>query len=144
MSTFETNVRAAAVDTLGDYAQAQSVPLNITSARPRSIKAPAAYVDRMSEALAYPAGINPQRTVTCELVLLHGSFDDEDAAAQRDAFVDGYIAAVVADVHAAGPQSTLGVVAVEDDPTFIPDWLPREQQQVYFATRITLEGYQGD
>ena len=46
MSSFEANVRAAAVDTLGDYAQAASVPLNITSARPRKISAPHAYVDK--------------------------------------------------------------------------------------------------
>ena len=31
-----------------------------------------------------------------------------------------------------------------DLPAFVSDWLPPDQQQVYFATRVQLEGFAGD
>jgi hypothetical protein len=141
--SFEGDVRAACITTLDAYATAQSVKLQTYRGRPRSIKPPTAFVDLVRETIVY-VGHMMQRTVQADVVLLHGLFDSGEATDQRDTFVDGYIDYVRGQVHAAGPQTTLGVVSTEDDPTYVPDWLPREEQRTYFATRITLEGYAGD
>lgn len=141
---FQTDVRAAAMTTLDAYASAASVKLATYAGRPRSIQPPHAFVDAMRETIAYLGPISKQRTVQADVVVIHGSFDSADSAAQKDAFVDGYVDYVTNNVHAAGANTTLGVVSTEDDPTFVPDWLPLDQQRVYYATRITLEGFAGE
>lgn len=140
---FQADVRAASLETLGDYATAQSVKLQRYAGRPRTINPPTAFIDVMRETIVY-VGHLMQRTVEADVILLHGSFDSAEAVAQKDAFVDGYIDHVRSDVHAAGASTTLGVVSTEDDPTFVPEWLPPAEQRTYYATRITLEGYAGD
>ena len=145
---FQADVRAAAMTTLAAYATAQSVKLQAYPGRPRSIAPPTAFVDAMRETIVY-VGHMMQRTVQADVILIHGSFDSADSADQKDAFVDGYIEYIrdpSTGFHAAGANTTLGVVSTEDDPTFTPDWLGRENggERTYFATRITLEGYQGD
>lgn len=143
---FQADVRAAAVTTLGAYATAQSVKLQTYAGRPRSLAPPTAFVDKMSEDIVY-TGHMMSRTVRADVVLIHGTFDSADAAAQKDGFVDGYIAYIrdpSTGFHAAGANTTLGVVATEDDPTYVPDWMPREEQRAYFATRMTLEGFAGE
>jgi hypothetical protein len=140
---FQADVRAAAMTTLGAHASAASVKLQTYAGRPRSIHPPTAFIDVVRETIVY-LGHLMQRTVQADVVLVHGSFDSADAAAQKDAFVDGYIDYVRGNVHAAGANTTLGVVSTEDDPTFVPDWLPQADQRVYYATRITLEGFAGD
>ena len=59
--------------------------------------------------------------------------------------MDGFVAWVDANVHAIGPNTTIGAISVEDDPTYIPDWIsrrrPRTRPASYYATRIALEGY---
>jgi hypothetical protein len=137
---FQEDVRAAAVTTLGAYASAQSVKLQIYPGRPRSVNPPTAFIDVMRETIVY-VGHMMQRTVQADVLLIHGSFDSKEAVEQKDAFTDGYIAYIRDNVHSAGANTTLGVVATDDDPTYRPDWLPREEQRTYFATRITLEGY---
>jgi hypothetical protein len=140
---FQTDVRAAAITTLEAYATANNVKLNTYRGRPNvTLTPPHAFVDLERETIVY-VGHLMQRTVQVDLVLVHGLFDSGEAVDQRDAFVDGYIDYVRDNVHAAGARTTLGVVSTEDDPNYIPDWLPREQK-VYFATRMTLEGYAGD
>lgn len=142
---FQADVRAAAITSLGSYATAASVKLATYAGRPRTIAPPHAFVDTMRETIAY-TGAQMQRTVQADIVLVHGSFDSADSADQKDAFVDGYIAHV-RDTYrfgAAGDNTTLGVVSTEDEPTFVPEWLPISEQRVYYATRITLEGYAGE
>lgn len=141
---FQADVRAAAVTTLGAHATAASVDLQIYPGRVRSIHLPTAFVDTMRETIVYLGPISKQRTVQTDLVLIHGSFDSADAAAQKDAFVDGYIDYLTVNPHAAGANTTLAVVSTEDDPTFVPDWLPLAEQRTYYATRITLEGFAGE
>lgn len=141
---FQADVRAAAMTTLGAHATAQSVKLQTYAGRPRSLNPPTAFVDAMRETIVYLGPLSKQRTVQADVVLIHGSFDSADSAAQKDAFVDGYIEYVTGQVHAAGANTTLGVVATEDDPTFVPDWLPLAEQRTYYATRITLEGFAGE
>lgn len=141
---FQADVRAAAVTTLEAYATAASVALQVYPGRPRSLHPPTAFVDGMRETVVY-VGHMMQRTVQADIVVVHGSFDSADSAEQKDAFVDGYIDYVRdSGFHAAGANTTLGVVSTEDDPTFVPDWLERELQRTYFATRMTLEGYAGE
>lgn len=140
---FQTDVRAAAITTLEAYATANSVKLQTYRGRPRSIKPPTAFIDLERETIVY-VGHMMQRTVQVDILLIHGLFDSGEAVDQRDAFTDGYIDYIRDNVHAAGASTTLGVVATEDDPTWVPDWLIREEQRPYFATRITLEGYAGD
>ena len=138
---FQADVRAAAMTTLAAYATAQSVKLQTYPGRPRSIAPPTAFVDTMRESTTY-LGQVMQRTVQADIVLIHGSFDSKEAVEQKDAFVDGYYDHVRDNsMSAAGANTTLGVVSTEDDPTFVPDWLPISEQRVYFATRITLEGF---
>lgn len=141
--SFEGDVRTACITTLDAYATANNVALQTYRGRPASVKPPTAFVDLVRETIVY-VGHMMQRTVQADVVLLHGLFDSGEAVDQRDTFVDGYIDYVRDNVHAAGARTTLGVVSTEDDPTYVPDWLQREYQRTYFATRITLEGYQGD
>ncbi len=142
---FQADVRAAAITMLEAHASASSVKLATYPGRPRSIALPHAFVDLMRETIVYQ-GHMMQRTVQVDVVLLHGLFDSQEAVDAKDAFVDGFIDYVRGQVHAAGANTTIGVVSTEDDPTFIPDWLPRSENSLrpYYATRITLEGYAED
>ncbi len=141
---FQADVRAGVLQELSSYASAASVKLQIYAGRPRSLQPPTAFVDVMRETIVY-SGHVMERTVQVDIVLVHGSFDSADAAAQKDAFTDGFIEQVRSNTFsAAGANSTLGVVSTEDDPTFVPEWVPRDEQRTYYATRITLEAYQGD
>jgi len=140
---FQEDVRAAAISLLEGHAQAASVKLNTYPGRPRSINPPHAFVDVMRETIVY-TGHMMSRTVQADVVLVYGTFDSGEAVAQKDEFVDGFIDYVRDNVHEAGAATTIGVVSTEDDPTFVPDWLARELQRTYYATRITLEGFAGD
>jgi hypothetical protein len=142
--SFQADVRAGVLQELASYASAASVKLAIYAGRPRSIQPPHAFVDVMRETIAY-TGHMMARTVQVDIVLIHGSFDSDVAVTQKDAFVDGFIDQVRDNqFSAAGDNTTLGVVSTEDTPTFVPDWLPPNEQRTYFATRMTLEGFQGD
>lgn len=144
---FQSDCRAAAVTTLGAYATAANVALNVYRGRPRSVKPPHAFVDRLSETITY-VGHMMQRTVQVEVVILWGLFDSGEATDQRDAFVDGYTDYLrdQVDFAAAGANTTFGVASSEDEPNYVTDWIaPSERSAVvYFATRMTLEGYAGD
>lgn len=137
---FQEDMRDATVTMLAAHASAASVPLNVSSARPRLITPPHAFIDAVRESIEY-SGHLMQRTVQVDAVVVWGGFDSEDAAAQKDTFTDGFIDYVRGQVHAAGDSTTVGVSATEDDPTFVPEWLPRDEQRTYYATRITVEGY---
>ena len=141
MTTLRGAARTAAVDLLKDYGASAGVKLQTYRARPASIMPPTAFVDVVGEALSYPANVLPQRTVRVQVVLVHGLFDSGEAVDQADTFVDGFVDWVTSAVHAAGGNTTIGVVEVEDDPTFVPEWMAPEKQRTYFATRIVLEVY---
>lgn len=136
-------MRAAAVDLLTGYGAAAGLKLQVYPARPRSIAAPCAFVDQFSESVVYSGPAQIQRTPRCEVIVLHGLFDGKEAADQGDAFVDGFLDWVTDRVHAAGGNTTIAAIEIEDEPTFVPDWQPVEAQRTYFGTRITLEGYAG-
>jgi hypothetical protein len=148
--TLRVDMRTACVALLTDYtASASPVPkMQIYRARPRTVSAPSAFVDVVRETRVYQGVQLVQRTMQADVRILHGpreigggSFDSGDAVDQADRFVDGFVAWVDANVHEIGSNTTIGAVSVEDDPTYIPDWLPINEQMSYFSTVITLEGY---
>lgn len=124
------------------YAAAQVPPVSLQwyPGRPRSVNAPCGFVERIIEAIEYPGPVLMRREPVVEVVLLHGLFDSKVAVDQADAFVDGFLAYVAARVHEAGANTTVGVVSVEDDPTYVNDWVRPEEQRTWYATRIALKG----
>jgi hypothetical protein len=139
--TMQADMRAAAVTLLEAYRTAASLKLQVFAARTRSILPPAAFVDRMG-ATFETIGITLTQTVpTCEVLVLHGLFDSKEAVTQRDAFVDGFASYVQTQYHAAGANTLIAAVRVEDEPDYVADWLVTEKQGPYYATRITLEGF---
>jgi hypothetical protein len=139
-------LRAACVDFLEDYKASLASPGNrmqIYPARPASIHPPTGFIDVLRDSIA-DVTFGWQRTPQAELVIIHALFDTKDAANQADIAVDGLLDWIFPRFHDAGANTTLGVRAVEDDPTYDPDWMPTPAngiRPVYFATRITLEGY---
>jgi hypothetical protein len=136
----QTAVRAAAVSLLTDYAASTSPPvrMQIYPARPRSVSPPTGFVDALREAVTH-TGLN-QRTVSADVIVVHAIFDSKDAADQKDAFVDGFVDWSLDHLGEAGANTVLTLVATEDIPDYVPEWLPPEQQRTYYATRISLEG----
>lgn len=134
-------MRAAAVTMLEAYAASASVKLQVYRARPRSINPPTAFVDRIHEAISDTGISLRQRTPTVEVIVIHGLFDSGDTVDQKDAFVDGFLDWVAVNYHAAGANTLIAGVATDDIPAYVPDWMPPHQQETYYATQISLEGY---
>ena len=137
----ETLAREGAVTLLTDYASDASIKLQIYRARPRSILPPCAFVDLMRETMVTFAGNVFQRTPIVEVVVIHGLFDSGEAVDQRDAFVDGFLPWCFDRPHAFSAGTIMTPTAVDDDPNYVPNWLPDAQQGPYYASRITLEGF---
>lgn len=135
------DIRAAAVTLLTDYASDATIGLQVYPGRPRTVNPPTAFVDRMTETIEYVGPTLRQRTPRAEVIVVHGLFDSKDAVTQMDAFVDGFLDWVTDRFHAAGANTLIAAVEVEDDPNFVNDWAPPEQQRTYYATRIRLEGF---
>lgn len=133
--------RAAAVQLLAECGAALPVQLQVYRARPASIKPPTAFVDSMQDET--PDFLSPaifQHVTTVNLVCIWGLFDSGEAADQRDAFVDAFHEYVRTRYHEAGATTLIRPAGVVDDPAFVPDWLPRDKQATYYATKITLVG----
>jgi uncharacterized Fe-S center protein len=138
---FQTVVRQASIDLLIEFRQEFDIRLQVYPARPLTINPPCSFVDRMREAIAFD-GMR-QRTVQADIIIVWGLFDSAEAAVQRDDFVDNFVDWVTDRYHAAGATTVIEPRSIEDDPTFIPEWLPPDRQKTYFATRFTLEGFAG-
>lgn len=141
--TFSADCRAAAMSLLTDYAASASVKLQAYRARPASVSPPCGFVDRIRESVDYLSAAPFQRNVTVEVVVVWGLFDGGTAVDQRDEFVDGFLEWISDRVHEAGANTTIGVSSVEDDASFVNDWMKPETQRTYYATRISLEGFAG-
>lgn len=143
---FQTAMRAAAVQLLTDYGTAAGINLQVYPGRPASIFPPTAFVDRISERITPYTITSHQRTPTVTVVVIHGLFDSKDATAQKDAFVDGFLEYVWDRYHQAGANTLLDAVATEDEPNYIPSWLPpvNGRPNVYYASVIALEGLAPD
>lgn len=144
---FQAAMRGAAVDLLTDYATSAGVKLQVYPGRPASLFPPTAFPDRITETFEYPGAVTwRQRSPRVEVVVVHGVFDSKEAVDQKDAFVDGFLDYVTDRVHAAGANTTIGLVSVEDEPAWQPDWSPANLKgaiAIYYATRLTLEGFAG-
>ncbi len=141
MSTFQADMRAAAVTMLAAYASDASVKLQIYPGRPRSLNPPVAFVDRIRESIQWD-GIR-QRLISVDVVVLHGMFDSKEAVDQADLFKDGFVDWTSDHYHAAGANTILEPRSIEDDPNYTPDWQPENEQRSYYASIITLEGFAG-
>jgi hypothetical protein len=141
MTTFRADMRTAAATMLDDYAAAANLKLQVYPGRPRTLYPPTGFVDRISERITFD-GIR-QRLVSVEVVVIHGLFDSKDAVEQADVFVDGWVDWTTDRYHAGGTNTILEPRGVEDDPNYVPDWVPPTEQKSYYATVITLEGFAG-
>ena len=136
----QADIRAAAAELLKDYAASAGTKLQVYPARPRSIFPPTAFVDVIRESIDYFGMTLRQRRPIAEVVVIHSDIDSKGAADQKDAFVDGFLDWVTDRYHAVGANTLIAVTETEDIPNYVPDWMPPEQQLVYYATRLTLEG----
>lgn len=141
MTPMHAAIRAASVSLLTAYGVSAGIKLQVYPGRPLSIYPPTAFVDRIHETVVYTGITLRQRTPRAEVVVIHGLFDSAETVAQKDAFVDGFMDWVTVNYKAMDDNSTLAVIATEDDPNYIPDWVPIERQRSYYATTLTLEGY---
>lgn len=148
--SLRVDMRAATMTLVDGYVASLAEPIKAQTyrARPRSIHPPTVFIDVVRETRVYYGPANAQRTAQVDVVIVHGprepgggSFDSSDAVGQADRFVDGFVEWVDANVHAIGPNTTIGAVSVEDDPVYVPDWLGDREPTSYYATRVTLEGY---
>lgn len=140
-------MRAAAIQLLTDCAADAGIKMQIYPGRPKSVMPPTGFVDSLNETSPWLAGDVYQHNTAVVLVLVWGVFDSKEAIDQRDAFVDVFHEWVRTRVHQAGPATTIEKASVVDDPTYTPDWLPlnnRGERQVFYGTRVTMEGFATD
>lgn len=137
----QTLARAGAVDLLNGYRDDADLRLQVYRARPRSIKPPTAFVDGIDETLTDYTITTRQRSPAVSVVVIHGLFDSGEAADQRDTFVDGFLDWVADRYHGFGANTLVQVSRVTDLPSYVPDWLPPNEQSTYYATQIVLEGF---
>lgn len=140
MSAFQAQCRAAAVAFLTDYASSAGVRLQVYPGRPRSINPPTGFVDALREMDDFRGPVNVQRVVEVTVLIVHGTYDSADSAAQKDAFADGLIDFAKGYPHQAAANTEFGITAMEDLPAWAPDWVPPEAVKTYYATSITLRG----
>jgi hypothetical protein len=139
---FHSLMRKAVVDLLGEYKQSSLPNLAIYPGRPQSIFAPHAFCDAQNEDPLVTTQGTRQRNLHSSWIVVWGYFDSGEAVAQRDAFVDGFTAHVLTGFHKVGGATDLYVGNVQDLPIFQPDWGSDDQRNtVYYATRITVEGF---
>lgn len=138
---FQTEMRAAAVQLLTDFRQEFAITLQIYPGRPKTINPPTAFVNAIRERIEFD-GLR-QRVAQVDIVTVWGLFDSADTVDQRDAFIDAFIDWTSDRYHAAGGSTVLEPRSTEDDPAFVAEWLPPERQLPWFATTITLEGFNG-
>ena len=143
----QADARAAVVDFLTDYAAGSpgfpNSKMTVYPGRPVTIAAPHGFVDSVRSTIAYTGPTLIQQTVTVEAIVLHGLFDSKEAADQRDAYVDGLIEWQRTRYHQAGANTIIELRTTEDEPNYVPDWLPPERQKTYYATRLDFEVYAG-
>ncbi len=139
---FHRLMRAGVFDLLDEYKTSSGIKLGLYPARPISLYPPHAFCDFQNEDPLLTTQGTRQRNLHSSWIIVWGLFDSKEAVDQRDAFVDGFSAYVLDQFHKVGGATDLYVGSVADLPTFQPDWGDQQQQAtVYYATRITLEGF---
>lgn len=140
-STFRAATRTATVTLLEGYKTLHDEALKqIYRGRPASIYTPCAFPEGIDEPdINYTAHM-VQRNPRVSVRIVHGSFDSAEAVDQQDAFIDGFFSYVQDNRHAAGGRTLLAVVSIQDEPGWVPEWLPVEQQRSYYSSVVVLEG----
>jgi hypothetical protein len=133
-------MRAACVELMTDFVASGSTTMQVYPGRPKSIHPPTGFVDAIHETLDHSTNLT-KRVPVADIVIVHAIFDSRDAADQKDAWTDGFIDWCEERFHAAGPNTMLGITDTADLPNYVPEWMPPDRQLVYYATRITVEGY---
>lgn len=133
--------RAAAVAFLTEYAASVPVKMQIYPGRPRTVNPPTGFVDTIRESFTATGITLHQRRPQVDMVVIFGLFDSKDSVDQKDTFVDGLAQWIMDRPGQAGPNTVIDLVATEDLPAYVDDWVPREAQRTYYATLITLEGF---
>lgn len=137
----QADYRKAAVDLIASCATASSVKMQIYPARPASLYPPTGFIDSLEDDLTdFLSPATFQHVPTVNIVLVWGLFDSKEAADQRDAWIDAFHDIIRQNYHQAGANTLIRPTKVEDDPAYVPDWLPLEKQRTYYATTITLKG----
>ncbi len=135
----QTAARAGTITLVDGYRTATSLATGqLYRARPKQLKPPSIYIDRITEDADAFTREESQRVVRVALRIVWGLWDAGDAVDQRDRFVDGFYAHVMDNYHAFGANSECNWVGVTDDPDFTPEWI--DGSESYFMTEITLEG----
>lgn len=142
----QADYRAAGVSLLEDCAANASVTMQVYRGRPASIYPPTGFIDAMGDELTAMPGASDLFThvPVVEILCLWGVMDSGEAVDQRDAFVDAFHDWIRTRHDEAGAATLVGPRSLVDVPSFIPDWLPEQQQRIYYATRIVLEGFATD
>ncbi len=139
---FSEQVRSATMDLLRGAVSGAGIKAQLYRGRPTSINPPAAFIDLFHETFDdYTGVIWAARHVRVEVLVLFGEFDGGETVDQRDRFVDKFYEYALPLFHAAGGNSTFALVEVQDDPTYVPDWIAPANQRTYFATRMSMEAF---
>lgn len=115
---FQSASRSGAVSLLQGYVTAASLRAQVYRARPKQVKAPCFYVERLDEVTGEWFGTERQRLVSVFVRALWGRFDDGEAADQRDAFADGFADYIADNFHAFDPNAVNDYRGLRDEPDF--------------------------
>lgn len=140
MSLTQAKARAGAVALLSGYAADAGIRLQWYAGRPASLRPPTAFVDTVAETYDFNGPTLVYRTITVDVLVIHDVFDSKDAAAQKDAFVDGFVEWCRTRYHEFDPNSVMGLISTSDLPAYTPDWLPPAETVTYYATHLVLRG----
>jgi hypothetical protein len=136
----QINARAGTISLVNGYRTASSLDLGqVYRARPKLLKPPSVYIDRITEGTDSFTREESQRTVTVALRVVWGAYDAGDSVDQRDRFVDGFYGHVMDNPDAFGANAVIYWRTVADNPDWTPEWLA--DAGPYFMTEITLEGF---
>ncbi len=137
----QTAARAGAQKLLDDYAASAGLALSTYRARPAQLHPPQAWIESIGEVLVPFTREERQRTARVTVRIVWGLYDSGAAVDQRDAFIDGFLDWVCDHDDEFGPNTDVNAVAVADDPAFSASgWIPNDDN-TYFSSEITLEGF---
>ena len=103
-----------------------------------SIAPPCAFIQAINEGSIDYSASHVFRTPDVVIRIVRGTFAKADVADANDDLVDGFIAYVRDNLHAAGANTLSVITSVEDDDGWVPEWFPPERAQPYYSTLVTL------
>lgn len=138
----QTNARAGTIALVNGYRASVGLELGqVYRARPKLLKIPSWYIDRIAEDADAFNVSESQRTVRVALRMVWGAYDAGDSVDQRDRHVDGFYGYVIdngQDSFGANAEA-VSWISVNDNPDWTPEWLPDEGP--FYMTEIVLGGF---